>query len=94
MNHQKKSEQKKSFMYDHITEVHSGCIPPVTLEIVERLINEPGVRQAAESVLIREERPPLNGKDEWTNLSRKQRELKVTSDTVTTSDNVGSSTSR
>ena len=94
MNHQKKSEQKKSFMYEHITEVHGGCVPPVTLEIVERFINEPGVRQAAESVLIREERPPLNGKDEWTNLPRKRRELKVTSDIVTTSDNAGSSASR
>ena len=94
MNHQKKSEQKKSFMYDHISEVHGGCVPPVTLEIVERFINEPGVRQAAESVLIREERPPLNGKDEWTNLPRKRRELKVTSDIVTTSDNAGSSASR
>ena len=47
-------------MYDHINEVHGGCVPPVTLKIVERFINEPGVRQAAELVLIREERPPLN----------------------------------
>ena len=82
-------------MYDHITEVHGGCVPPVTLEIVERFINEPGVRQAAESVLIHEEKPPLYGKEEWTNLPRKRCEIaKVTSDTVTTSGNAGSPTSK
>ena len=51
-------------MYDHITEVHGRCLPPVTLKIVERFINEPGARQVAELVLIREDKVPLNGKDE------------------------------
>ena len=77
MNHQKKAEQKKSFMYDHMIETHYGNVPPIKLEIVERFTNEPGVRQAAESVLIREQKPPLNGKEEWTNLPRKRRETET-----------------
>ena len=31
MNLKKKSEQMKSFMYVHITEVHSGCVPKDTV---------------------------------------------------------------
>ena len=65
-----------------MTEVHGGTVPPITLEIIERFTNETGVRQAAEAVLIREQRPRLNGKDEWTNLHRKRRE----EPTVTSND--------
>ena len=86
MHHPKKAERKKSFIYDHMNEVHEGGAPPVTLEIVERFINDPGVRQAAEAVCIREEKPKLNGKEEWTNLPRKRREetTGVTSNNRTT----------
>ena len=87
MHHPKKAERKKAFIYDHMNEVHEGGAPPVTLEIVERFINDPGVRQAAEAVCIREEKPKLNGKEEWTNLPRKRREeTGVTSNNRTTTN--------
>ena len=74
MSHQKKTEQKKSFMFDHVNEVHQGVVPPITLEIVDRFVGETGIRQAEEAVLIHEQKPPLNGKEEWTDLPRKRRE--------------------
>ena len=72
-----KMPTQKTHMYDHMIEAHNGSVPPIKLEIVERFTNEPGVRQAAESVLIREQKPPLNGKEEWTNLPRKRRETET-----------------
>ena len=45
-------------------DVHEGASPWVTLEILERFVNDAGVCQAAEAVCIREERPKLNGKEE------------------------------
>ena len=74
MTHQKLSERKKSFIYDHANEEHGGNIPPVTLEIIERFTGDAGARQAAEAVCIRDERPKMNGKDEWTNQPRRRRE--------------------
>ena len=48
-------------------EEHGGNIPAVTLEIIERFNGDAGARQAAEAVCIRDEKPKMNGKDEWTN---------------------------
>ena len=66
--------RKRSFLYDHVQKEHRGEIPPLKLEIVRRCPSDPGLRQATEAVSIREFRPPLNGKDEWTNEPRKRRE--------------------
>ena len=73
MTHEKLAERKKSFIYEHADKVHGGTIPPVTLEIVARFTGDAGVRQAAEAVYIKDERPKLNGKDEWTNQPRRRR---------------------
>ena len=67
MTHQKQSERKKSFIFDHATEAHGGTTPSVTLEIIGRFTGDAGVRQAAEAVCIRQEKPKLNGKEVWTN---------------------------
>ena len=74
MMHQKDSERKKSFMYDHANEAHGGNMPSVSLEIIGRFTGDAGARQAAEAVCIREEKPQLNGKDEWTNQPRRRRD--------------------
>ena len=73
----KLAERKKSFMYEHAESTHGGIIPPVNLEIIARFTGDAGVRQAAEAVYIREEKPPLNGKDEWTNQPRRRRNENV-----------------
>ena len=73
MTHEKLAERKKSFMYEHAEKTHGGIMPPVNLEIIARFTGDAGVRQAAEAVYIREEKAPLNGKDEWTNQPRRRR---------------------
>ena len=63
--------RKRSFIYDHAKDKHDGVIPPVKVEIVAQCLGNPGLRQAMEAVRIRENRPTLNGKEEWTNQPRK-----------------------
>ena len=49
---------------------YNGCVHQIKFEIRRPVYqNEPGVRQSAESVLIREEKPSLNGEEEWANMS-------------------------
>ena len=55
-------------------EEHGGVTPPLKLEIVSRCPGDPGLRQATEAVSIRENKPCLNGKDEWTNEPRKRKD--------------------
>ena len=55
---------------------HGGEVPQLKLEILSRCPGDPGLRQATEAVSIRENKPPLNGKDEWTNEPRKKKENK------------------
>ena len=66
--------RKKSFLFDHMEEEHGGVTPPLKLEIVSRCPGDPGLRQATEAVSIRENKPCLNGKDEWTNEPRKRKD--------------------
>ena len=68
--------RKKSFLFDHMEEEHGGVAPPLKLEIVSRCPGDPGLRQATEAVSIRENKPCLNGKDEWTNEPRKRKDDK------------------
>ena len=71
MNSTKKATKKQSFIYDHAKDEHNGMIPPVKVQIVAQCLGDPGLRQAMEAVRIRELKPPLNGKEEWTNQPRK-----------------------
>ena len=73
MSSNKESIRKKSFMYDHAKEQHGGIIPPMKVEIVAQCLGDPGLRQAMEAVLIRDTKPSLNGKEEWTNQPRKRK---------------------
>ena len=66
--------RKKSFLYDHVQNQHNGEVPPLKLEIKAQCLGDPGYRQALEATRIREEKPPLNGKEEWTNQPRKRKE--------------------
>ena len=60
--------------YDHVQKEHGGSNPEIKLEILAQYHSNAGLRQAAEAVSIRDERPVLNGKEENTNQPRKRRE--------------------
>ena len=60
--------------YDHVQEEHFGTNPTVKLEILAQFHGNAAMRQAAEAVTIRDEKPPLNGKEENTNQPRKRRD--------------------
>ena len=79
-----KSEQVRqgSFLYKHTWESHNGGIPPLNIEILKKFPGDPALRQATEAVSIRRNKPPLNGKEEWTNEPRK-RKSDVNNDHVT-----------
>ena len=49
-----------------------GNIPPVSVEVIAKCPGDPVLRQAIEAVKIREDNPPLNGKEKWTNQPRKK----------------------
>ena len=68
------SIRERSFLYDHVEKDHNGEIPPLKVQIIGKFPGDPGLRQATEAVSIRENRPPLNGKEEWTNEPRRRRE--------------------
>ena len=73
-HHQKPSVRKTSVFYDHVQKVHGGLNPEIKLEILAQYHSNAGLRQAAEAVSIRDERPVLNGKEENTNQPRKRKE--------------------
>ena len=73
MKSTEESTRKRSFIYEHAKEEHNGRMPPVKVEVVAQCHGDPGLRQAMEAVRIRELKPPLNGKEEWTNQPRKRK---------------------
>ena len=73
-NHAKPSVRKTSVFYDHVQKDHNGVNPPIKVEILGQFHNNPGMRRAAEAVIIRDEKPVLNGKEEFTNQPRKRKE--------------------
>ena len=72
--HQKPSVRKTSVFYDHVQKEHGGTNPTVKLEILAQFHGNAAMRQAAEAVTIRDEKPSLNGKEENTNQPRKRRD--------------------
>ena len=85
MHSKNKKTREKSFIYDHAQTDHNGSIPPVKVEILAQCLGDPGLRQAMEAVRIREDKPALNGKEEWTNQPRKRNEKKKKSNEQVTS---------
>jgi hypothetical protein len=74
------STRHKSVFFDHVRTVHGNVNPPIGFEIIARCPGDPTMRQAIEAVVIRENKPVLNGKDEWTNNPRKRKEKVTRSD--------------
>ena len=70
---QQEKTRKKSFLYEHVEEQHKGEIPPVKVEVLYQCFSNASLRQALEAVLIREENPILNRKEEWNNEPRKRK---------------------
>ena len=68
------STRRKSMLFEHVRDEHRSINPPVKLELVARTQSDPTLRQALEAVVIREERPILNSKEEWSNQPRKRKE--------------------
>ena len=68
------STRKKSVFFDHIREEHGNVNPRIGLEIIAKCPGDTTMRQAIEAVSIRENKPVLNGKDEWTNDPRQRKE--------------------
>ena len=66
--------RQESFLYKHMWESHNGEVPPLKIEVLRKFPGDPALRQATEAVSIRMNRPPLNGKNEWTNEPRKRRQ--------------------
>jgi len=79
--------KKTSFLYDHIQKEHNGEVPPLKVEIVARCPGDPGLRQAIEAVRIREDKPTLNGREEWKNQPRKRPVKKKEKDDLTSNTN-------
>ena len=52
----------------------------IKLELVARTQSDPTLRQALEAVMIRENKPLLNTKEEWSNQPRKRKEKRATKD--------------
>ena len=65
------SSRKKSVFFQHIMEEHENINPKIGLEVIARCPGDATMRQAIEAVSIRENKPVLNGKEEWTNEPRK-----------------------
>ena len=68
------STRRKSVFYQHVKEAHGNINPPIGLEIIAKCPGDATMRQAIEAVWIRENKPVLNGKDEWTNDPRKKKD--------------------
>ena len=66
------STRRKSVFYDHVVKVHNNENPKLGLEVVARCPGDATMRQALEAVSIRENKPVLNGKEEWSNQPRKR----------------------
>ena len=60
--------------HEHVQKEHGGINPAIKIEVIGQFHNNPGMRQAAEAVTIRDEKPMLNGKEEFTNQPRKRKE--------------------
>ena len=76
LSHQNERIRKKSILYEHIKKEHDSEVPSVKLEILARCPGDPSLRQAIEAVCIRENKPVLNGKEEWTNQPKKRKDNK------------------
>ena len=87
-HHEKPSVRKTSVFYDHVQQQHGGINPPIKLEILARYPGNAALRQAAEAVVIRDEKPVLNGKEEFTNQPRKRKERKKSSDVNTATNSI------
>ena len=68
------STRRKSVFYQHVREAHGNINPTIGLEIIAKCPGDATMRQAIEAVWIRENKPVLNGKDEWTNDPRKKKD--------------------
>ena len=66
----KEQTRQTSFLYDHMWEAHNGEVPPLKIKILGKYPGDPGLRQATEAVSIRQNKPKMNGKNEWTNEPR------------------------
>ena len=66
--------RKKSVLYEHVRDRHGNVNPDVKLELVARTQSDPTLRQALEAVMIRENNPLLNTKEEWSNQPKKRKE--------------------
>ena len=68
------STRKKSVFFEHIMSEHGGSNPKIGLDLIAKCPGDTTMRQAIEAVSIRENRPVLNGKEEWTNEPKKRRQ--------------------
>ena len=73
--HESTEQKKKSVFYEHITKEHNQVPQPLKLEIVGSYPGDAMLRQMAEAVMIADEKPVINSKDEWIqNQPRKRNE--------------------
>ena len=68
------SIRRRSVFYEHVVEEHGNVNPEISLELIARCPGDATIRQAIEAVSIRDGKPVLNSKDEWTNQPRKRRD--------------------
>ena len=78
LNSDSDTTRRKSMMYEHVRARHGNVNPDVKLELIARTQSDPTLRQALEAVLIREDKPVLNTKEEWSNQPRKRQERRST----------------
>ena len=64
LNSRQEATRKKSFLYEHMNEKHDGKTPLLEIKLLHRCFSDPSLRQATEAVVIKEEDPLLNRKEE------------------------------
>ena len=73
--HEVEEQRKKSVFYDHVTKEHNRIPQPLKLEIIASYPGDAMLRQMAEAVMISDEKPVINTKEEWVqNQPRKRKE--------------------
>ena len=86
LNSRHEATRKKSFLFEHMKEKHDGKTPLLEIKLLHRCFADPSLRQAIEAVVIKEEDPLLNRKEEWNNEPRKRKNKKL----ITSGSNVTS----
>ena len=73
-------KRKESAHYKHNMDKHNGEIRPFEVRVIAKCQNDPMLRQCIEALMIKDENPNMNFREEWGN--RKKQGLRKTSNAL------------